>query len=130
MSIRLRRPGRPRRLRRRPFWLALRVLESLPGPFVAVLLAFLHARIAGQQPILVKRRAKRLVAAGQGPGDAVPDRAGLAGDAAATDGGQHAAPPLYLRGLEGLPDYRLQGEPGEVLLKRQPVHVAPAASVD
>src|SRR5258706_5988090 len=66
--------------------LALGVLRRLAGALEAVLLAFLHARIAGQQPGLAQLNPVGLrVELEQRPGDAVADRAGLAGHAAALD---------------------------------------------
>src|SRR5688572_22971597 len=64
---------------------ALRVLGRLPRALQAVLLALLGPRVAGQQPSLAQRGACVGMGAEEGTGDAVPDRSGLAGDAAAGD---------------------------------------------
>src|SRR5579859_2856411 len=66
-------------------WLALRVLRSLAGPLQAGLLALLLARVAGEEAGLLEDRAELRVALQQRPGQAVGDRAGLAGLAAADD---------------------------------------------
>src|SRR5690606_25362071 len=62
--------------------LALRVLRRLAGALEANLLALLHAGVTRQHAGALQRRAKLLVEAGQGTGDAVADRADLAGDTA------------------------------------------------
>src|SRR5262252_8178282 len=65
--------------------LPLGVLRRLPGPLQAVLLALLHARVAGQKACLLERWPQLLVFVDQRPGDAVGNRSGLPGDTAALD---------------------------------------------
>src|SRR6185295_8853791 len=66
--------------------LALRVLGRLAGPLQAVLLALLHPRVAGEEAGLAEGQPVGVrVDLEQGPGDAMADRAGLAGHAAALD---------------------------------------------
>src|SRR5688572_24663644 len=63
--------------------LALRVLDASTRAAEAVLLALLHARIAGQQALLAELLFERRIGLHEGAGDAEADRAGLAGEAAA-----------------------------------------------
>src|SRR3954468_19097959 len=83
-------PGRPvRRGARRALRSALRVLRGLAGLLEAVLLAFLDPRVTGEEAGLLQRRAVVRVVRDERPGDAEAQRAGLAGDAAATQVGDH-----------------------------------------
>src|SRR6188508_2524817 len=68
------------------FCLALAELEALTRTGHAVLLAFLDARVARQEPGLFQARSQHEVEGAQRPGDAQTDGAGLAGDAAAGRG--------------------------------------------
>ncbi len=61
----------------------LGVLVTGASAFLAVLLAFLLARVAGQKTGPFQRGAQIGVVLLKGLGDAVPDGSGLAGDAAA-----------------------------------------------
>ena len=84
------RKGRPGsrtalRVNVRRYGLALRELEAAACLGAAVLLALDDARVAGQEAFALDGRAKRRLVAGQRGRDAVPDRAGLAGEAAALD---------------------------------------------
>src|SRR4029079_4894370 len=63
--------------------LALRELEGTAGLGAAVLLALDHARIAGEEALALDRGAQARLVAGERGRDAVADRAGLAGKAAA-----------------------------------------------
>src|ERR1700741_1290644 len=63
--------------------LPLRVLELRPGARLAVLLALLHPRIAGEEAGPLERLAQLVVELKQRPRDAVADRAGLSGRPAA-----------------------------------------------
>src|SRR5262245_23210680 len=83
--------GRPARVRGRipapgrPANLPLRVLWTATGFAAADLLTLDFASVAGDEPGIAKRLAQSLVVLHQGAGDAVADRAGLAGDAATVD---------------------------------------------
>src|SRR5262245_36259981 len=70
-------------------FLPLRELEALAGARLSVLLALLHAGVAGQHAFLAQHAAQRLVEAHERPGDAEADRAGLAGQPAAVRRGVH-----------------------------------------
>ena len=63
--------------------LALAELRRATGSLEAVLLTFLHARVAGQEAGLLQGRAQLGVVLQQRAGQAVADGAGLAGAAAA-----------------------------------------------
>src|SRR6476661_9610099 len=88
--------------------LALRELEAAACLGAAVLLALDDARIAGQEPGLLDDRAKRRLVAGQRLADAVLDRAGLAGKAAAGDGADDVILALTLGDVEHLVDHEAQ----------------------
>src|SRR4051794_38001301 len=64
-------------------------LEAFTRASHPVLFAFLGARIARQHAFVLQRLAQLQVVGDQGARDAEPDRAGLAGDAAAGDRRQH-----------------------------------------
>src|SRR5581483_7849342 len=65
------------------------VLGSLAGALEARLLALLHTRISGEQPVLPQHCAVLLVDLQQCAGDSMTDRAGLAGHTAAVHRGNH-----------------------------------------
>jgi hypothetical protein len=67
--------------------LALRELEAAARLGAAILLAFDHAAVAGEEAGGLDRRAQRGLVLAQRLGDAVLDRAGLARKAAALDRG-------------------------------------------
>src|SRR3989337_172819 len=66
--------------------LALRPLEALARPLLAVLLAFLHPGIAGQKTVLAQLRTQRRIGQRQRPRQPLADGARLAVAAAALDG--------------------------------------------
>ncbi len=68
---------------------ALAELRRAAGGLEAVLLALLHARVAGEEAGGLQRGAEFRVHLQQGAGDAVAQGAGLAGHAAAVDAGLH-----------------------------------------
>ncbi len=68
---------------------ALRELEAAASLGPAVLLALDHAAVAGQEAALLQRAAQLRLIIGERAGDAVAQRAGLAGEAAAGDGADH-----------------------------------------
>jgi hypothetical protein len=69
--------------------LALRELEGAAGFGLAVFLALDDARVAGQEALALDRAAQLGLLAGEAGGDSMADGAGLAGEAAALDGGDH-----------------------------------------
>src|SRR5919107_336536 len=71
------------------FCLALAELEALARAGHAVLLAFLDARVARQEPSLLQAGSQLEVVGAKGARDAEADGAGLAGHAAARRGGDH-----------------------------------------
>src|SRR5580765_2951722 len=95
----------------------LRELEPRPGSSLAVLLALLHPRVAGQEAFLLELLAELQVVLGQRAGDAVADGAGLAGRAAAGDRDLDVEPLGRLRGEERLLDDHLQDVVGEVIVE-------------
>src|SRR5687768_4862434 len=100
---------------------ALGVLRRLAGLLEAVLLALRLPRVAGEEAALLQLGAEFLVQVDQGTRDAVPQGAGLAGDAATGERGDRVV------ALEGVGDpQRLGDEPavgrvGEVVLQRPAV---------
>ena len=89
--------------------LTLAELRSATCSLEAVLLAFLHARIAGEKTGLLERGAELGVDEKQGAGDAVAQGASLTGDAAALDGGNDVDLAELLGGDQRLTDDHLQG---------------------
>src|SRR5688500_13022835 len=84
--------------------LALRELEASASLGPAVLLALDDARVAGEEPGLLDRGTERRLEAGQSRADAVADRSGLAGQAAAGDGGDDVILALAVGDVEHLVD--------------------------
>src|SRR5689334_2680919 len=98
--------------------LALRELRALAGLLQTRLLALDLAVVAGQEPLALQLGAQVLVDADQRTRDAVPQRAGLAGDAAAVDPGAHVVGRVGAGQLQGRRRDRAQRLAGEVLLDR------------
>ena len=100
------------------FWaiLALAELRRSARGLQAVLLALLHAGIAGQEPGLLQQGAVLGVHQQQSAADAVAQGAGLAGHAAALDGGNDVHLAQGIGGVQGLTDDHLQGLQAEVLV--------------
>src|SRR5215218_2143709 len=109
---------------------ALAVLGSLAGLLEAVLLALDLAGVAGEEATLLQLRPQLDVEVDQGPGDGVAQGAGLAGDPAAVEVGEHVV------ALEGVGDpQRLGDEPavgrvGEVVLEGASVELERARPLD
>src|SRR3972149_10640633 len=68
-----------------PLLLAFRPLEALARPLLAVLLALLHPRVAGEEAALAELGFQLGIRHHQGPGQPQAHRARLAGAAAAGD---------------------------------------------
>ena len=96
--------------------LSLAELGSATGGFEAVLLAFLHSGVAGQETGGLQGSAVALIDQQQGAGDAVADGAGLAGNAAAGNGGLDVNLADGAGGDQGLTDDELQGIQTEVVV--------------
>src|SRR5688500_2573714 len=94
--------------------LALRELEAAAGLGLAVLLALDDSRVAGQEALALHRRAELRLVAGEGGRDAVADRAGLAGKAAALDRRDHVILAAALGDVEDLVDDQSKRRPGEI----------------
>src|SRR5205809_3389417 len=77
------------RLRRSAKRLPLGELDSLSRALLTVLLAFLHARIAGEKTVLTQRRAQFRVEARNRPRQSHAHRSSLAANAAAMRGHNH-----------------------------------------
>src|SRR3954453_23774499 len=84
---------KPLSRRMRPKRLTLRELEGPAGLGLAVLLTLDHARVTGEEAALLEHGAQLRLEIGERLGDAVTDRAGLAGQAAAGDGADHVVLP-------------------------------------
>src|SRR5215212_10434053 len=109
---------------------ALGVLGGLAGLLEPVLLALDLAGVAGEEATLLQLGPQLDVEVDQGPGDGVAQGAGLAGDPAAVEVGEHVV------ALEGVADpQRLGDEPavgrvGEVVLERAAVELERACPLD
>src|SRR5699024_2973800 len=101
------------------FWekSALGELRSATGSLEAVLLALLHARIAGQVAGLLQDGAVLLVLLQHGAADAVADGAGLAGNAAAGHADHHVELILDAQQDQRSADDQLQGLQAEVVVQ-------------
>src|SRR3954451_12571194 len=97
---------------------ALRELRLLAGLLKAGLAPLLDPGVAGQHASALQLRAKRGVDLGERAGDAVPDRRGLAGDAATVHTDADVDVALVARLHERLLRDRLQVGAGEVFLER------------
>ena len=97
-------------------WLTLGELGGAAGGLQTVFLALLHSGVAGQQASGLQDGAVLLVDQEQSAGNAVADGAGLAGDAAAGDGGDDVHLAQLLGGDQGLADQQLQGLQTEVIV--------------
>src|ERR1700722_7256224 len=93
---------------------ALRELEAASGLGAAVLLALHHAAVAGEEAVRLQRRAQARFVVGERLGDAVPHRAGLAGEARADHGRFHVELAEPAGDLQRLGDHHAQHRPGEV----------------
>src|SRR3990172_9578651 len=69
--------------RRSASYLPLGVLSCLASALEAVLLAFLHPRVAGKEAIAAQLGLERLIEGDEGAGDAVRESSRPAGEAAA-----------------------------------------------
>src|SRR5690606_29703720 len=93
---------------------ALRELEAAASLGPAVLLAFHHAAVAGQEACRLHRAAQRRLVFGERLADAVLHRAGLARKPAALDGGDHVVLAFAAGDLERLVDDEAQGRAREI----------------
>jgi hypothetical protein len=100
----------------------LRELEPRARAALTVLLALLLARVAGQEAALLERGAIRGVEQLERARDAVAQRIGLAGDAAAVQRRGDVVAPDAVHGLERLVDDHARRLAREVVLERAPVH--------
>src|SRR5215213_6359131 len=98
--------------------LALRELEAAAGLLPAVLLTLDDARIAGQEAFLLERAAKVRLVVGQRLGEAVTDRAGLAGETATVNVDGDVVLAFALSDLERLRQDHAEHGAGEVHLDR------------
>ena len=87
----------------------------------AVLLSFLHSRVTGQQAGSLQGRTVAVLNLEQRTGDAVTDRAGLAGHAAAGHGGCDVELAQGIGRREGLTNDELQGLETKVVIQRTAV---------
>src|SRR5664279_6047321 len=94
--------------------LALRELERLARFGAAVLLALYHARVARQEAALFQDAAQIRLETGQRLGDAVANRARLAGQTAAGDGADHVILAGAGRCDQRLLDHHPQYRTGEI----------------
>src|SRR6202030_3302397 len=80
--------------------LALCELEALARALLAVLFAFLHARIASQKSILAQRRAQFRIEHGNGSSQAHADRSSLPANSTALGGDDHIHLIVQVRELQ------------------------------
>src|SRR6185312_7018708 len=104
-----------RRADRRPdLSLALRELEAAAGLRLAVFLALDDAAVARQEATGLERRTQPRLVIGQRLADAVADRAGLAGEAAADDAAHHVVLAEAIGDDEGLVQEHAQHRSREI----------------
>ncbi len=97
--------------------LSLGELRRATGSLEAVLLAFLHTRVAGEETSLLQHGAQVLaVILQQGAGHAVADSAGLAGDAAAGHAADNVELLVGAGEGQGLTDNKLQRVQTEIIV--------------
>ena len=96
--------------------LSLRELRRAASCLQAVLLSFLHSRVAGQETCSLERGAKLGVDAQQCACNAVTDGACLTGDAAAFDGADQVDLAQKVSGSQRLTDDHLQGIETEIIV--------------
>ncbi len=97
--------------------LALRELEAAAGFHAAVLLALHHAAVAGEEAALLEDAAQLGLVIRERLGNAVANRAGLAGQPAARDGRTDVELAQAVGGGERLLQKHLQDGTGKVLLE-------------
>src|SRR6516162_1658363 len=119
-------PQRRMRHAGQPCRSALGVLRRLPGLLQPVLLALLDPGVPGQEPRPLQGSPVLGVHQRERPSDTQPQRAGLAGDAAAGDPGGHVELALRAQGDQRLADELLMHLVREEVLQR-PVVDAPLA---
>ena len=95
---------------------ALAELRSAACSFETVLFALFHSRVAGQETGSLQSGAIVLIQNDEGAGDAMTDRAGLTGNAAAFDGGFHIDLADGAGSDQGLTDDELQGLKAEIII--------------
>src|SRR3984893_17414083 len=103
-------------------------LEAGAGALLAVLLALLLPRVAGQEAGRLQAVAQLDVVLEQGARDAVPDRPGLPGAAAALDRGDDVEFLHRLGDQERLLDDHLQHFVGKIVVQGAPVDLQGAAA--
>lgn len=96
---------------------ALGELETLAGSGLAGLLAFLFARITGEEITLAKGIFQIRVRLKESPGNTQLDRSDLPGDSAALGGDRHVELIGDVGRLEGVENLVLEGKSSEVFLK-------------
>ena len=95
---------------------ALAELGSATCGLQTVLLSFLHSGVAGHEASSLQSGAVLGIQSDQSTGDAVTDSAGLAGNAAASDGDNDVNLAQQVSGDQGLTDDQLQGLQTEVIV--------------
>jgi hypothetical protein len=108
---------------------ALAELRSATGCFETVLLTLFHSRVTGQETGGLECGTIALIEDDEGTGDAVADGAGLAGHAAALDGGFDVNLAHGVGGDQGLTNDELQGLETEVIVDLTAVDGDDAAAV-
>src|SRR5579864_3382164 len=119
LSCRIRRGGRDKT---ELFELALAELEALAGALLPVLLAFLHARIAGQKAILAQARAQFRIEERQRAGKPHAHRARLSADAAAVHGCDNINGARGFRKLHRLDGAIAPGHIAKIFVRRPSVN--------
>src|SRR3954471_24510014 len=107
---------------------ALRVLGRLAGLLQAVLLPLLGPRVTGEEAGLLQRRAVVGLEPDERAGDREAQGPGLAGDAAAVQGGDDVVLVGLLQGDERLLDELLVHLVREVVVERAPVELEVAGA--
>ena len=96
--------------------LSLGELGRATSGFETVLLSFLHTRVSREETGLLEKRAVGVVGEEKRTGNAVTDRAGLTGDAAAFDVGDDVIFANSVGNAERLVDNELEGFQAEIIV--------------
>ena len=102
--------------------LSLGVLRRFAGFVQPDFLALHFSGIAGHKASLSQRASKRLIVAHQGPGNAMPNGAGLTGTATAGDADRYVDLILKFCRLKRLAHYHPSGFPAEVGIQASLIH--------
>src|ERR1700730_16425413 len=103
--------------------LALGKLEALARALLAVLLAFFHARIASQKPILTQRRAQFRVEHGNGASETHADRSSLSADSTTLGGDDYIHLVVQVREFQRFSGIMLPRHVWKIFFRRSAIYL-------